>query len=81
MAKRKHTKVVYKDLRNYWGWADCFNNVIELSKKLKGRKHLEIIVHEKFHILFPQYDEMEIREMARKMSRILWNDGYRKVVK
>lgn len=76
--KRKQTKVIYKRLKNYWGWSDNRTNVIELSDKLKGKKHLEIIIHEHLHLLLIPYDEEHIKEMARKMSNLLWKDGYRK---
>jgi hypothetical protein len=79
MAKRKHTKVVYKDLRAYWGLADLNTNTIELNKRLKGKKHLEIIIHEKLHLLLQSYDEMAIKNMARELMGVLWSDGYRKI--
>lgn len=76
MPPRK-TKVVYKKLRNYWGWAHVNQNRIELYDGLKGRKHLEILIHEKLHILFPDIEEKAILRMGKDMSELLWKEGYR----
>lgn len=78
----KSTKVVYKKLRNFWGLAYVDKNRIELSDKLlhsrNQKKHLEILCHEKLHIMLPQYDEMEIARMGKDISKLLWQQGYRK---
>lgn len=73
----KRPKVIYKNLKNYWGWSDSLNNTIELSNKLKGKTHLKIIIHEHLHLILPQYDEAHIKEMAKIMSDLLWHEGYR----
>ncbi len=77
---RKHTKVVYKKLKNYWGWADRKKNIIELSDKLKGKKHLEIIIHEKLHLQHWNIDEEYIKTYAKEIALLLWKEGYRKIV-
>ncbi len=76
--KRKKTKVVYKDLKKYWGWADVDKNVIELSKNMTGRRHLDIILHESIHLMLPSLDEDFVKEKAKWLRDILWEDGYRK---
>ena len=73
------TKVVYKRLRKYWGWAYIDQNKIELYNGLKGKQHLNIILHEKLHLLFPDHEEKAIRKMAKEISNMLWKDGYRKI--
>lgn len=79
--KRKKTKVIYKNLRKVWGWSNNQTNEIELSDKLKGKKHLEIIIHEHLHLLLVPFDEEHITSMAKKMSNLLYEDGYRKLTK
>lgn len=76
MPPRK-TKVVYKRLRNYWGLAYVDQNKIELYDGLKGKKHLEILIHEKLHLMFPDIEEKAILRMGKDMSDILWKEGYR----
>lgn len=78
MGKEKsRTKVVYKKLRNYWGFAYVNQNKIELYEGLKGRKHLEILIHEKLHLLFPDHEEAAIVRMSKDMTKLLWHEGYR----
>jgi len=76
--RRKKTKVIYKRLRKVWGWSDHEKNIIELSDQLKGKKHLEILVHEHLHILIIPYDEAHIKEMAKKIANLLWEQNYRR---
>ncbi len=64
--RRKHIKVQYKDLskENVWGLADPTGNIIELDNKLKGKKHLEILLHEAFHILNPSFGEEKVESQS-----------------
>lgn len=71
------TKVVYKKLRTAWGYAYINQNKIVLYDKLKGKKHLEIIVHEQLHILFPDMDEDAVVRYSRTICDLLWSEGYR----
>jgi predicted SprT family Zn-dependent metalloprotease len=73
------TKVIYKKLRTAWGIAYLNQNKIELYDKLKGKKHLEIIIHEKLHLMFPDLDEEAIIRHSRDLCALLWKDGYRKI--
>lgn len=73
------TKVVYKKLRTHWGYAHIHENKIELYHKLKGKKHLEILLHEKLHIIFPDLDESAIKRISKDMCGFLWDQGYRLV--
>jgi len=71
-------KIYYKKLVKVWGYAHTDKNIIELSHKLKGRKHLEILLHEIIHIYFPDYDEESVKEYAKAMSLLIWRQGYRR---
>lgn len=77
--KRKLPKVTYKKLRKVWGWSDNVKNTIELSDKLKGKRHLEILIHEHLHLLLVPYDEEHINKMAKEMSTLITKEGYRKL--
>jgi hypothetical protein len=72
------TKVVYKRLRRAWGYAYIKENKIELYKNLKGKKHLEILLHEKIHLLFPDHDEKAVVRLSKDITALLWNQGYRR---
>jgi hypothetical protein len=73
------TKVVYKRLKRAWGYAYIHQDKIELYDKLKGRKHLEILIHEKLHLMFPDLDEKAIVRHSRELSSLLWNQDYRRL--
>ena len=74
-------KVKYSKLGRdgVWGYAHGDDNSIELDTRLKGKKHLEILLHESLHILHPQMteDEVEIKSIA--LTGVLWKEGYRRV--
>lgn len=78
---RSKTRVVYKRLRNYWGYALINENKIELYQGLRGKKHLEILLHEKIHLLFPDLDEKAVLRIGKDMSDLLWKEGYRQLKK
>lgn len=81
MPKRAKTKVVYKRLRNYWGYALIDENKIELCQGLRGKKHLEILLHEKVHLFFPDLEERAVLRIGKDMSELLWKEGYRQLKK
>lgn len=73
------TKVEYKRLRTAWGYAYIKENKIELYKDLKGKKHLEILVHEKLHLLFPDMDENAVIRISKDITQLLWSQNYRRI--
>lgn len=79
MARRKNVLITYKNLKDAHGYAYPKDNIIELDLKLKGRKHLEILIHESLHILYPERAEEFIEVEAAKLTRILWKENYRRI--
>ncbi len=81
--KRK-TKVEYKRFRSYWGKAiirqpnERGNHIIQLSTKIEGKLHLEVLIHEKLHIMFPDLEEYKIEELGKDMCEVIWSEGYRR---
>lgn len=57
-------------------WSD---GEIHIDSRLKGRKHLEICIHEVAHLLWPEDDEDAIVEKSVTLTKILWKEGYRRV--
>jgi hypothetical protein len=62
-----------------WGMAHTDDNVIEIDARLKGRKKMEIILHEAMHLLNPQFTEEEVIRQSKKLCLTLWNLHYRQV--
>ena len=52
---------------------------VVIDSRLKGRKHLEILIHEVSHLLWAEADEATIVEKSITLTRILWKEGYRRV--
>jgi len=81
--KRKVIKTVYKNLgrEGVWGWAHLSDNIIELDNKLKGKKHLEILIHEAMHILNPSFGEDKTILQSVALTNLLWKEMYRRIEK
>jgi len=73
-------KVIHKKLgrEQAHGIAES-DGVIYIDPRLRGRKEMEILIHELWHLLEPEYDEDQIIEKSVIMCKFLWKMGYRKV--
>jgi len=73
-------KVVHKKLgrEKAYGMADS-DGVVYLDPRLKGKKHMEIILHECLHLLYPDDSEEAIVDKSVTLCKILWKEGYRRV--
>lgn len=72
------TKVKYKHLRKYYGWAFPWRDEIYLNIDMRDKKHLEIIIHELLHVHLPDYSEDAVKRISKSMADTMWKDGYRK---
>lgn len=75
----KKFKVIYKNLKKVWGYANVENKTIEVDSRAKGKKHLEICVHESLHLMFPYLDEEEIEAKSILLTNTLWYEKYRRI--
>ena len=73
-------KVIYKKLgrEQAHGIAES-DGVIYIDPRLKGRKLLEIYIHEVTHLLYPEASEEEVIEKSVILTKLLWRLGYRMV--
>ena len=73
-------KIVYKKLgrEKAYGMADS-DGVVYLDPRYKGKKHLELLIHECMHLLNSEDDEDAIVEKSVTLCKILWKEGYRRV--
>ena len=73
-------KVIYKKLgrEQAHGIAES-DGIIYIDPRLKGRKKLEIVIHECWHILYGEASEEEVIEKSVILTKLLWNLGYRQV--
>jgi hypothetical protein len=73
-------KIIYKKLgrEQAHGIAESDGNIY-LDPRLKGKKHLEICVHEVLHLLNPNDSELAIIKKSITLTKVLWKEGYRRV--
>jgi hypothetical protein len=73
-------KIIYKKLgrEQAHGIAES-DGVIYIDPRLKGRKLLEIYIHETMHILNPEDSEEQIVDKSVTLTKMLWKLGYRQV--
>ncbi len=73
-------KIIYKKLgrEQAHGIAES-DGIIYLDPRLKGKKHLEIMIHEVLHILNPADSELSIIKKSITLTKVLWKEGYRRV--
>jgi len=77
-------KVVYKKLgrRKAFGLVEDEYDTIYIDPRLKGRKQLEILIHEAMHILYNKIEkvneENEVILVSVEITKMLWAEGYRK---
>jgi hypothetical protein len=73
-------KIIHKKLgrEQAYGIAES-DGIIYIDQRLKGKKHLEIVIHEVEHLLNPMDDEETIIEKSVTVCKVLWNLGYRRI--
>lgn len=74
-------KVIYKKLgrEKLWGEANFCDNTVVLDSRLKGRKAMEILIHECSHLLLPEAEEDEIVRISTALTKVLWKENYRRI--
>lgn len=73
-------KVKYRKLgkQKVWGLADS-QGIIYIDSRLRGKKHLEILIHETLHLLYPDDSEDLIVEKSIELTNIIWKQRYRRI--
>lgn len=71
-------RIKYRKLGKVWGLAHS-DGLIEIDSRAKGRKHLELIIHEAMHLLFPLAEEDEIVKKSVTITKLLWKENYRRI--
>lgn len=75
----KINDIIYRKLgkEKALGLAHGHDNIIEIDNRLRGKKKLEIIMHEVMHIHNPEWSESKVIKHSRALCNILWQQGYR----
>lgn len=77
--KPKKTKVIERHLgkEKALGIAHIGANKIEIDTRLRKKKYLEILLHEKLHLLNPEWSETKILKHSKELATFLWDNHYR----
>ena len=78
-VRSSRIKIEYRKLgrEKALGYTDSTDVVVD--SRLKGKKQLEIILHECLHYLYPEASEEEVITKSVKLTKTLWYEGYRKI--
>ena len=73
-------KVKYKKLgkQKAWGLADS-DGTIYIDPRLKGKKALEILIHECLHVLWNEEDEEQVVNKSISLCNAIWQQRYRRI--
>ena len=82
-AKVGRVRVIHRKLgrERAWGMAETADNTIWLDTRLRGKRRLEVTVHELMHLLYPNETEENVEHSGKLISRILWREGWRAIEK
>jgi hypothetical protein len=85
MAKRKNTTINEMKLGRFkvegyhvYGFSLIGKNEIYIDSRLRGRKYLDTLIHEKLHLLFPDWSETKVIKTAHALTSVLWKQSYRR---
>ena len=73
-------KIIYRKLGKEQAYGiSSSDGVIEIDERLKGKKMMEILIHEILHLLNPKDDEKTIIRKSVTLTKILWAENYRRM--
>jgi len=76
------SKVILKKL----GREKAYGMVLHPSKKIyidprqTPKSYLGTLIHEKLHVMFPDWSETKVKKAEKELADLLWGHGYRKVI-
>lgn len=79
---KNNSQVVEKKL----GREKAYGMVLHPSKKIyidprqKPKSYLGTLIHERLHVMFPDWSEAKIKKAEKDLAGFLWGNGYRKVI-
>lgn len=63
--------------RKAWGMSYLDEFSIEIEERARGKKKMEILIHEAAHLLLPEKGEEEIIKLGVAFTKLLWGEGAR----
>ena len=73
-------KIIYRKLGKEQAYGiSSSDGIIEIDERLRGKKAMEILIHELLHLTNPKDDEKTIIRKSVTLTKVLWKEGYRKI--
>ena len=81
MAKPAKLRVVERKLGREKAAGQCRHelNLIEIDPRQDSLEYLDTMIHEMLHLEFPTLPEEQVAKIARRMSKALWKQRYRRL--
>jgi len=88
MVSRKHKKnklpkIMYEKLGRHKAIGLCYKDPahpwIFLDPRIRGKQHLEVLIHELLHAEFPELSETMVTRKAYRLRDMLWSEKYRRI--
>lgn len=75
------TKIIERKLgkEKLFGQAFHDENIIEIDPRQTAEEYLDTAIHEKLHLMFPDWGEEDVTKAANELSEFLWYYNYRQV--
>ena len=75
------TKIIERKLgkEKLFGQAFHDENIIEIDPRQTPSEYLDTLIHEKLHLIFPNWSEEKVTKTANELSVFLWDINYRQV--
>ena len=81
--RRKKIKVIERKLGREaaWGQACITDRVIEIDPRVQNeRRRLTVLIHEAIHLADWDLSEKRVTDIAPKVCKVLWDQGYRRTL-
>lgn len=53
---------------------------IFIDPRQRPKSYLGTLIHEKLHVMFPDWSENKVKKAEKELAGLLWGNGYRKVI-
>lgn len=73
MANQRRIRFKRTKLGRQKIWGDADEYPLLIDERLKGKKEMEIYIHESMHYLFPELDEKSVERKAILLTNTLWH--------
>lgn len=79
--EQRRMKIVERKLGRERALGQAFkeDKLIEIDPRQPSKEYLDTVLHEGLHIVFPKMTEREVAAVSRKLSKLVWRQGYRRI--